>query len=71
MSSSLPETTLPARLESDVRVIQIGCYVLMSAFKLVLDIGLQAIPGAGKILDAGLGKFFLTPAHFVRLHPNL
>ncbi|KAK4233824.1 hypothetical protein C8A03DRAFT_47714 [Achaetomium macrosporum] len=35
-------------------IAQIGCYVVMSTFKLVLDVGLQAIPGAGKILDAGL-----------------
>ncbi|CAI4211293.1 unnamed protein product [Parascedosporium putredinis] len=35
-------------------IAQIGCYVLMSAFKLVLDIRLQAIPGVGKTLDAGL-----------------
>ncbi|KAH6851101.1 glycoside hydrolase family 18 protein [Chaetomium sp. MPI-CAGE-AT-0009] len=35
-------------------IAQIGCYVVMSALKLVLDVGLQAIPGVGKILDAGL-----------------
>lgn len=36
-------------------IAQIGCYILMSSLKLVLDIGLQAIPGVGKALDAGLG----------------
>ncbi|KAK4118928.1 carbohydrate-binding module family 24 protein [Parathielavia appendiculata] len=35
-------------------IAQVGCYVVMSAFKLVLDVGLAAIPGVGKILDAGL-----------------
>lgn len=29
----------------------------MSALKLVIDVGLQAIPGVGKILDAGLGTY--------------
>jgi hypothetical protein len=38
-------------------IAQIGCYILMSSIKLVLDIGLQAIPGVGKALDAGLGTF--------------
>ena len=28
----------------------------MSSIKLVLDIGLEFIPGAGKVLSAGLGK---------------
>lgn len=32
----------------------------MSAIKLVIDIGLQAIPGVGKALDAGLGMFPFT-----------
>jgi hypothetical protein len=36
--------------------------MLMSAFKLVLDIGLQAIPGVGKIMDASLGRS-LTPLY--------
>ncbi|KAK4119786.1 glycoside hydrolase family 18 protein [Parathielavia appendiculata] len=35
-------------------IAQVGCYVVMSAFKLVLDVGLAAIPGVGRILDAGL-----------------
>ncbi|KAH8901476.1 class V chitinase Chi100 [Thozetella sp. PMI_491] len=35
-------------------IAQIGCYMVMSAFKLVLDVGLEFIPGVGKILDAGL-----------------
>ncbi|KAL6712340.1 hypothetical protein ACN47E_000217 [Coniothyrium glycines] len=36
-------------------IAQIGCYILMSSLKLVLDIGLNfATGGAGKILDAGL-----------------
>lgn len=30
--------------------------MVMSAFKFVLDVGLQFIPGVGKALDAGLGK---------------
>lgn len=29
----------------------------MSSLKTVLDVGLQFIPGVGKILDAGLGMF--------------
>lgn len=33
---------------------QIGCYIIMQSLKTVLDIGLQFIPGVGKILDAGL-----------------
>ncbi|KAF2742939.1 carbohydrate-binding module family 24 protein [Sporormia fimetaria CBS 119925] len=32
---------------------QIGCVVLMSSFKLVLDVGLSIVPG-GRIVDAGL-----------------
>lgn len=39
----------------------------MSAFKLVLDIGLQAIPGVGKILDAGLGKYSRAPVYLMGL----
>ncbi|KAI0385605.1 glycoside hydrolase family 18 protein [Hypomontagnella monticulosa] len=35
-------------------IAQIGCYIVMSALKTVLDIGLQFIPGVGKALDAGL-----------------
>lgn len=31
----------------------------MSALKLVLDVGVQFIPGAGKILDAGLGMLLI------------
>ncbi|KAH8585563.1 glycoside hydrolase family 18 protein [Bisporella sp. PMI_857] len=34
-------------------IAQIGCYILMSSFKLILDIGLEAIP-VGGVLDAGL-----------------
>lgn len=33
---------------------QIGCYVLMSALKLVIDIGLELFP-PGRVLSAGLG----------------
>ncbi|EHK96459.1 putative Killer toxin subunits alpha/beta [Glarea lozoyensis 74030] len=36
------------------RCAQIGCYILMSAIKIVMDIGVQAIPGVGKGMDAGL-----------------
>jgi hypothetical protein len=36
-------------------IAQIGCYIVMSSLKLVLDIGLEAIPGVGKALQAGLG----------------
>ncbi|KAK4063449.1 CAZyme family GH18 and CBM24 [Trichoderma aggressivum f. europaeum] len=35
-------------------VAQIGCYLLMSTLKLVLDVGLDLIPEVGKPLDAGL-----------------
>lgn len=35
-------------------IAQIGCFIVMSSIKLVADIGLQFIPGAGKILDSGL-----------------
>ncbi|KAK2599166.1 hypothetical protein QQS21_005356 [Conoideocrella luteorostrata] len=35
-------------------IAQIGCYILMSSFKFVLDVGAQFIPGVGKALDAGL-----------------
>ncbi|KAI6086086.1 glycoside hydrolase family 18 protein [Hypoxylon rubiginosum] len=35
-------------------IAEIGCYLLMSSLKTVLDIGLDFIPGAGKALDAGL-----------------
>ncbi|KAH7109174.1 hypothetical protein B0J13DRAFT_591286 [Dactylonectria estremocensis] len=35
-------------------IAQIGCYLLMSSLKLLLDLGAQFIPGAGKALDAGL-----------------
>lgn len=41
-------------LEALPIIAQIGCYILMSSLKTVLDIGLDFIPGAGKILDAGL-----------------
>lgn len=43
----------------------------MAAVKLVLDVGLQGIPGVGKILDAGLGKFLLALMPFARLLVNL
>lgn len=36
---------------------QVGCYIIMSSLKMVLDIGLEFIGGVGKILDAGLGRF--------------
>lgn len=36
-------------------ITQIGCYILMSSLKLLLDVGADLIPGVGKILDAGLG----------------
>ncbi|KAK7956390.1 uncharacterized protein PG986_005612 [Apiospora aurea] len=39
-------------------IVQVGCYMVMSAFKLVLDVGLQFIPGVGKALDAGLGMSY-------------
>ncbi|KAF4943847.1 hypothetical protein FGADI_13127 [Fusarium gaditjirri] len=35
-------------------IAQIGCYILMSSFKFVLDVGTAFIPGPGKALDAGL-----------------
>ncbi|KAK4072464.1 CAZyme family GH18 and CBM24 [Trichoderma harzianum] len=35
-------------------IAQIGCYILMSSLKLVLEVGLEFIPGVGKPLDAGL-----------------
>ncbi|KAJ8121377.1 hypothetical protein ONZ43_g2151 [Nemania bipapillata] len=35
-------------------IAEIGCYIVMSALKTVLDIGLEFIPGVGKILDSGL-----------------
>jgi hypothetical protein len=43
-------------------IAQIGCYIVMSAFKLVLDVGLSAIPGVGKALDAGMGRFTRYPS---------
>ncbi|KAF2226558.1 hypothetical protein BDZ85DRAFT_316064 [Elsinoe ampelina] len=43
-----------AFLEAIPIIAQIGCYAIMSALKLVLDIGLEFIPGPGKVLDAGL-----------------
>lgn len=36
----------------------------MSAFKFVLDVGLQFIPGVGKVLDAGLGMLSCTHGVF-------
>ena len=44
--------------------------MLMSAFKLVLDIGLQAIPGVGKIPDAGLGKYSPAPVYLAGLRSS-
>ncbi|KAJ6438065.1 Kinesin light chain 1 [Purpureocillium lavendulum] len=35
-------------------IAQIGCYILMSSLKFVLDVGAQFIPGAGRAIDAGL-----------------
>jgi hypothetical protein len=36
---------------------QIGCYILMSSLKFVLDVGLNFFTGgAGRVLDAGMGK---------------
>jgi len=35
-------------------IAQVGCYIVMSAVKLVVDIGLSAIPGVGRAIDAGL-----------------
>jgi hypothetical protein len=37
---------------------KIGCYTIMQSIKLVLDVGVQFIPGVGKVLDAGLGTWF-------------
>ncbi|KAI1772844.1 carbohydrate-binding module family 24 protein [Hypoxylon cercidicola] len=41
-------------LEALPIIAEIGCYILMSSIKTILDIGLDFIPGAGKILDAGM-----------------
>ncbi|KAF3802950.1 Killer toxin subunits alpha/beta [Colletotrichum gloeosporioides] len=41
-------------LEALPIIAQIGCYVLMSSLRLVLDVGASLILGVGKILDAGL-----------------
>ncbi|QPH01779.1 hypothetical protein C2857_005982 [Epichloe festucae Fl1] len=35
-------------------IAQVGCYILMSSVKLVLDVGLQFVPGVGRVLDAGM-----------------
>ncbi|UKZ57771.1 hypothetical protein TrVGV298_011632 [Trichoderma virens] len=45
-------------------IAQIGCYLLMSTLKLVLDIGLDLIPEVGKPLDAGL-DMAITAAEMV------
>lgn len=37
---------------------QIGCYIIMSSFKFVLDLGAKFIPVAGKAIDAGLGSCY-------------
>lgn len=36
-------------------IAQIGCYILMSSMKLILDIGLETTPGARKAVDGELG----------------
>ncbi|KAG9191337.1 chitinase [Alternaria panax] len=41
-------------LEAMPMIAQIGCYIIMQSIKTVLDVGLQFVPGVGKILDAGL-----------------
>jgi hypothetical protein len=41
-------------LEALPIIAQIGCYIVMSTIKLVIDVGTQFIPGAGRILDSGL-----------------
>lgn len=35
-------------------IAQIGCYIVMSSLKLVITLGLNAIPGAGRIIEPGL-----------------
>ncbi|KAL5316124.1 hypothetical protein ACEPPN_017002 [Leptodophora sp. 'Broadleaf-Isolate-01'] len=51
-------------------IAQIGCYILMSSLKLVLDIGLQAIPGVGKALDAGLDMATTAAQMAAYLYPE-
>ncbi|KAK8848573.1 chitinase [Apiospora arundinis] len=41
-------------LEAMPKIAQIGCYMVMSTLKTVLDVGLNFIPGVGKAISAGL-----------------
>jgi hypothetical protein len=36
-------------------VVKIGCFILMSTLKLVVTIGLEAIPGVGQAVTSGMG----------------
>ncbi|KAK4208461.1 hypothetical protein QBC37DRAFT_405251 [Rhypophila decipiens] len=43
-------------IEALPMIAQIGCYLLMSSLKSVIEIRLEFIPRAGQVLSAGLGK---------------
>ncbi|KAF2421787.1 glycoside hydrolase family 18 protein [Tothia fuscella] len=55
-------------IEALPAISQIGCYILMSSFKFVLDLGANFIPGAGKALDAGLDIDMMTVAAQLAKH---
>ncbi|KAI8262413.1 hypothetical protein K4K56_005864 [Colletotrichum sp. SAR 10_98] len=57
-------------LEALPIIAQIGCYVLMSSLKLVLDVGASLIPGVGKILDAGLDMATTAAQMAAYLYPE-
>ncbi|KAM4066213.1 glycosyl hydrolases family 18 domain-containing protein [Hirsutella rhossiliensis] len=51
-------------------IAQIGCYILMSAVHLVLDVGASFIPGVGKTLDAGLDMAATAAQMASYIYPN-
>ncbi|KAK2036421.1 glycoside hydrolase family 18 protein [Colletotrichum somersetense] len=57
-------------LEAMPIIAQIGCYMLMSSLKLVLDVGASLIPGVGKILDAGLDMATTAAQMATYLYPD-
>ncbi|PVH83223.1 carbohydrate-binding module family 24 protein [Cadophora sp. DSE1049] len=57
-------------LEALPMIAQIGCYILMSSIKLVLDVGLQFIPGVGKALDAGMDMATTAAQMAAYLYPE-
>ncbi|KAM7214665.1 hypothetical protein V8F06_009986 [Rhypophila decipiens] len=56
-------------LEALPIIAQIGCYIVMSTLKLVIDVGAAFIPGVGKAIDAGLDALAMAAQLLAYTYP--